>query len=164
MPKVTQDKVTESLEYLQSEDGVPLIPYERLTIGEKIGSGGFGTVMFGTFDGNDVAVKTIILSAANGETELTDFCDEARAAWMAGKPGREENDDDEDAFESTICGTLGVSHDFVEKGAARVHLIMEKLNVEGDLHDVMHLEENWEYKVRQVRWCLQSTYHHQPTH
>lgn len=45
--------------------------------------------------------------------------------------------------ESRICATLGVAHD-VSKTCVNLHLVLEHVDCDGDLHDTIHSSDNWE--------------------
>ena len=122
---------------------VPILESGTLTFMDRLGAGGFGCVYEGkTEDGDEVAIKTV---AVKSEEDLSDFCDEARAAWAAcnGLPVS--------ASFSPICQTLGVSYSLSPAGSPRCHRIMERLDVEGDLHDVIHDPANWDDEPSRIK-------------
>ena len=45
--------------------------------------------------------------------------------------------------ESWLCETLGVAHDSSET-RVDLHLILERVECDGDLHDTIHDSDNWE--------------------
>ena len=45
--------------------------------------------------------------------------------------------------ESRLCATLGVAHD-ADKTRVNLHLVLENVECDGDLHDTVHDSDNWE--------------------
>ena len=147
----TTGTIKTQLTALSTSISIPLYPATALTFGTKIAAGGFGSVGNGTItlaDSAPLQVAIKIVRAASPD-EVTAFIDEARASWLAGGPGR-ENTADEDNSDSTICATLGISYDYTPT-STRMLLIMEKLDVHGDLHDVIHTDDNWEQDPTRIR-------------
>lgn len=46
-------------------------------------------------------------------------------------------------MDSRICATLGVAHD-ASKTRVRLHLLLEHVECDGDLHDTIHGATHWE--------------------
>ena len=46
-------------------------------------------------------------------------------------------------LDSRICATLGVAHD-ATKTRVRLHLLLEHVDCDGDLHDTIHGAKHWE--------------------
>lgn len=59
---------------------LPEIAWNELSVGQKLGQGGFGEVYAGTWRGLDVAVKRLTLRTLTGD-EKTDFEKETQAMW-----------------------------------------------------------------------------------
>ncbi|GMH88520.1 hypothetical protein TrST_g11181 [Triparma strigata] len=160
----TSTEIEEALTSLSTTTLLPLLPYPSLSFSSLLGRGGFGAVHSGTYSVSSsspplpCAIKTINLSLEDGST-LKDFIDEARAAWEASAVAREKEKEkeeekggeEEEVIESTICRTYGMSFDVLKNSRPRVHLIMEKLSIEGDLHDTIQNEEYWEYKPDRIK-------------
>jgi serine/threonine protein kinase len=149
--EIPTETISDLLSALATEIEIPLHDVSSLTFGSKISSGAFGTVGHGTLEvdgvATDVAIKIV---RASGDDEVKAFTDEVRASWAAGEPARESADEEGADEETTICKTLGISFDVKDK-YTRMHLIMEKLEVEGDLHDVVHLDDHWEMNPERIR-------------
>ncbi|GMH75584.1 hypothetical protein TrLO_g4382 [Triparma laevis f. longispina] len=176
----TSTEIQSAFTSLSTLISVPQINYPALTFGPLLGSGGFGTVNSGTWSSSskiDVAIKTVNLSLEDGST-LKDFMEEVKAAWLSGKRGGEKEKEEEEEEEkgrveekgeekeeekkgsetlitsnndSTICRTYGISFSVLHTSKPRVHLVMEKLSVTGDLHDTIQSSEYWEYKPDRIR-------------
>eukprot|EP00039_Didymoeca_costata_P006877 m.94197 g.94197 ORF g.94197 m.94197 type:complete len:488 (+) comp13433_c0_seq1:409-1872(+) len=131
----------ESLEHL----GMPHIAIDKLTLGKEISSGSFGIVRYGEWwrgrNKIPVAVKT-----STREDDLDEaaeyFETEAKMLWLTsrGTYPRMESEG------SNIVKALGFSISWCtgEDGEyPEFHLIMERLECNGDVHDIISSDSNW---------------------
>ena len=125
-------------------DGIPWIQANQLKIGPELSRGAFGIVrsasmgLHGQGEGwVEVAVKTLSTGHKASARVLENFATEVRMAWRACWKARAGK------HTSRILYQYGISFDFTKRNRARLHIVMEKLNCSGDLHDEIHSESHW---------------------
>ena len=135
--------VCATFERLQ-EDGIPLIPASSLTLGAEISRGAFGIVRdaVADIDGSAqlVAVKSLPLRMRKDSyaATLDDFETEVRMGWRASWKARAGKKN------TRVLRIFGVAFDFIRRGQqARLRIVMERVNCDGDVHDEIHSENHW---------------------
>lgn len=154
-----------------------------MTFGTTLGAGAFGTVRRATalLDGvtTQVAVKTLSFTEQDDFKEkLEEFTQEATVGWTVSSRARNGvrpcirqpapapptllssrrgalNHSPRvlpSQKDSRLCETIGVAHDST-KTRVNLHLILEHVECDGDLHDTLHGSDNWEC----VRSCGEDT-------
>ena len=124
-------------------EGIAHLPMESLTLGKEISRGAFGIVRdaVAEIDGNmvEVAVKSLPAKRRSHEEALADFMNEVRMGWCASWKARAPQ-----RRTSRVLRMFGIAYDFIKSGKrARLRIVMERVNCDGDMHDEIHAEDHW---------------------
>ena len=170
-PQTLQDARNRVEDMLQEVEtaGIPLVRVSNIRFGKTLGEGAFGTVKMAmvTIDGrvHECAVKTIIAKGKKFNDCLDSFQTEANVSWAASTAAR----DMKQGQRSRVCRTVAISYDVVRVASktkpaqvpgegggeeaeaaprcsikAQLHLVMEKVESRGDLHQEITSQRWWD--------------------
>lgn len=122
--------------------GVREIPFVFLRLGNQLDHGSFGVVYEGVWltGGREIPVAVKTSTRDDDLREVLELFElEVRMAWLASANARSGRS-------SYIVSTHGISVSWPNGegiGSPELHLIMERLSCDGDLHDEIDRTENW---------------------